>query len=287
MKPFFQKLVPASDQSFIFYEEELPHFIVPWHYHPEIEILQVVKSTGISYIGDSIKSFNAGDVCLIGEILPHWWKSDNEYLQADSNLSMKAHVIQFRKEIFESRFMPLPEMAPVRQLVERSQRGIRFLGDSRIKICNMIQEIFKREGLGRIAHLLLLLEMMATEKEYEYLASVDFTKKVHSTDFQRLNVTHEYIIRHFTKPIRLEAIAAKACMAPTAFCRYFKQNFGKSFSCFLNEFRVRHAIRLLAESNIKISIIAQECGFHNLSNFNEQFKKIMGLTPKDYRKRFS
>ncbi len=286
MKPFYQKLVPESEQSFIFYEEELPHFIVPWHYHPEIEILMVVKSTGTSYVGDSIDAFNAGDVCLIGEDLPHWWKSDNEYLQESSDLNMKAHVIQFRKEIFESQFMPLPEMAPVRQLVERSQRGIRFLGSSRVKIGRMIRKIYREEGLKRIAGLLLLLEMMATEKEFEYLASVSFSRSVHAADFQRFNVIHEYIIHHFTEPIRLEDIAAKAHMVPTAFCRYFKKRTGKSFSTFLNEFRVGHANRLLAENKVKISSIAQECGFNNLSNFNEQFKKITGYTPKEYRKRF-
>ena len=286
MKPFYQKLVPASEQSFIFYEEELPHFIVPWHYHPEIEILLVVKSTGTSYIGDSIKAFGAGDVCLIGEDLPHWWKSDNEYLQKGSNLNMKAHIIQFRKEVFESQFMPLPEMAPVRQLVERSQRGIRFLGGSRIKIGRMIRRIFREEGLKRIACLLLLLELMATEKEYEYLSSTGFTKSLQATDFQRFNKIHEYLIHHFAKPIRLEDISEKACMAPTAFCRYFKKHTGKSFSRFLNEYRVGHANRMLAESKINISTIAQECGFNNLSNFNEQFKKITGVTPKEYRERF-
>ena len=287
MNPFYQILIPASDQSFIFYEEELPHFIVPWHYHHEIEILLVLKSTGTSYIGDSINAFGADDVCLIGENLPHWWKSDNEYLLKGSNLNMKAHVIQFRKEIFESQFMPLPEMAPVRQLIERAQRGIRFLGKSRTKIGRMIQKIFREEGLKRIAGLLLLLEMMANEKEFEYLASVNFSKKLHNSDFQRFNKIHEYLIRHFSEPLRLEDVAAKAHMAPTAFCRYFKKRTGKNFSGFLNEFRVGHAKRMLAESKIKIAIIAQECGFNNLSNFNEQFKKITKITPKEYRERLN
>jgi len=287
MKPFYQKLAPAPEQSFIFYEEELPHFIVPWHYHPEIEILLVVKSTGTNYVGDSINYFGAGDVYLIGDELPHWWKSANEYLQEGSNLNMKAQVIQFRKELFESQFLPLPEMAPVRQLIERSQRGIRFLSESRTKIGQMIQKIFREEGLKRVAGLLLLLEMMANEKEYEYLASISFSKKLNTADFKRFNLIYEYIIRHFNEPIRLEDIAGKANMVPTAFCRYFKKRTGKSFSAFLNEFRVGHANRMLAESRIKISSIAQECGYNNLSNFNEQFKKIMGITPREYRERFN
>ena len=286
MKPFYQKLVPALEQSFIFYEEELPHFIVPWHYHPEIEILLVVKSTGTNYVGDSINSFGAGDVCLLGGELPHWWKSDNKYLQEKSNLSIKTYVIQFRKELFESLFLSLPEMEPVSQLIERSQRGIRFLGESRIKIGRMIRQNFREEGMKRIAGLLILLEVMANEKEYEYLASISFSKKLHTDDFQRFNQIYEYIIRHFNEPINLEDIADKANMVPTSFCRYFRKRTGKSFSAFLNEYRVGQANRMLAETKIKISSIAQECGFNNLSNFNEQYKKIMGSTPKEYREQF-
>ena len=67
MKPFYQKLVTPPSQSVIIFDEEKPHFTVPWHFHPEIEILYVVKSSGTSYIGDCINSFSAGDITIIGE----------------------------------------------------------------------------------------------------------------------------------------------------------------------------------------------------------------------------
>ena len=72
MKPFYQKLVTSPTQSVIFFDEEKPHFKVPWHFHPEIEILFVFKSSGTSYIGDSINSFNKGAISIIGENVPHW-----------------------------------------------------------------------------------------------------------------------------------------------------------------------------------------------------------------------
>ena len=102
MKPFFQKLVPLHEESIIFIDEEIPHFIVPWHYHPEIEILFVIKSTGTRYIGDSVNNFCEGEICIIGENIPHWWKSDSYYMEENNALNTKALVIQFRKEIFRS-----------------------------------------------------------------------------------------------------------------------------------------------------------------------------------------
>lgn len=287
MKPFYQKLVPETNQSFIFYQEELPHFNVPWHFHPEIEILMVVKSTGTSYIGDSIHAFDEGDVCLIGENLPHWWKSDNKYLETESGLNMKAHIIQFHNEMFGPQLISIPEMAPIRHLIERSQQGIRFLGNSRLRIGRIMSKILKNNRLKRISGLFYLLEIMASETEFEYLASAVFSNQIHTADFQRFNKIHEYILQNFSNPIRLEDIAEKAHMTPSSFCRYFKKRTDKSFSTFLNEIRIGHANRLLVQSNNKVVDIAHECGFNNISHFNEQFKRITTLTPQEYRMKFS
>lgn len=52
MKPLFQELPFPIDSHIHFYVEDLPHFIVPWHYHPAIEIMytQVVRVLALSGI---------------------------------------------------------------------------------------------------------------------------------------------------------------------------------------------------------------------------------------------
>ena len=45
MKPLYQELPFAVDNYINFYREDLPHFIVPWHYHPEIEIMCIEELT--------------------------------------------------------------------------------------------------------------------------------------------------------------------------------------------------------------------------------------------------
>jgi AraC-like DNA-binding protein len=282
MKPFFQKLVPLPEQSIIFMDEEKPHFTVPWHFHPEIEILLVVKSSGTSYIGDNITRFTDGEICIIGENVPHWWKSDDSYLDNRNKEGVKALVIQFSKEIFNSNFINLPEMSAIRELLENSQRGIRFSGRSREVIGKQIIHIFQNTGIKRITELILLLDIMANASDYCYLSSVGYSKTINTFDFYRFNKIHEYIIRNFTKTIKLEEIASTVNMCETAFCRYFKKHTGKTFSSFINEFRIGHACKLLVEENITISRACFESGFNNLSHFNEQFKKITHHTPTEY-----
>ena len=282
MKPFFQKLAPLPEESIIFLDEEIPHFTVPWHYHPEIEILYVVKSYGTKYIGDSVDNFTEGEICLIGENVPHWWKSDPAYLKTSSKLSIKALVIQFRKEIFHSNFINLPEMHQIKDLLERSQRGIQFTGCSRELLGRQIRKIFNLSGIRQITELIILLDQMATSTEFKVLTSIGYSKIVNTYDFHRFNKIHEYIIRNFQRPISLNEIADHVSMSPTAFCRYFKKRTKKTFFTFLNEFRIGHACKLLSEKNISISRVSYESGFNNMSHFNEQFKKIVNKTPSEY-----
>ncbi|HAM99837.1 MAG TPA: AraC family transcriptional regulator [Marinilabiliales bacterium] len=283
MKPFFQKLAPLPEESIIFLDEEIPHFMVPWHFHPEIEILYVVKSTGTRYIGDSVNNFGEGDLCIIGENVPHWWKSDPIYLENANSINTKSLVIQFRKEIFNSNFINLPEMQQIKDLLERSQRGIQFTGKAKVEFGKHIRKIFKLSGIQRITELILLLDRMAASADSKVLTSVGYSKIVNTYDFQRFNKVHEYIIRNFQNQITLDEISDHVSMSSTAFCRYFKKRTGKTFFAFLNEFKVGHACKLLSEKNTSVSRACYESGFNNISHFNEQFKRIVHRTPSEYQ----
>ncbi len=282
MKPFYQKLASPPTQSVIFFDEEKPHFSVPWHFHPEIEILFVVKSSGTSYVGDGIHRFREGEISIIGENVPHWWKSDSKYYDGKDTTGIKALIIQFRKEIFDKNFINLPEMNGIKELLGKSQRGIQYTGKSRNQLGEQIGKIFQLSGLARIIELIVLLDMMAGTREFKYHASVGYSKSLNTYDFHRFNKIHEHILLNFTKSIRLEAVADKINMCQTAFCRYFKKHTGKTFFSFLNEMRIGHACKLMVEGNMSISRASAESGYNNLSHFNVQFKRVMNLTPSEY-----
>jgi AraC-like DNA-binding protein len=283
MKPMFQKLATPPQHSVIFLDEEIPHFSVPWHYHPEIEILFVVKSIGTTYIGDGISRFTEGEISIIGPNIPHWWKSDPIYLEKSDSINTKALVIQFNKEIFESNFINMPEMALIKNMLERSDRGIQFLGKTREELGKQMKKIFKQNGITRILSLINLLDTMASSTEYRYHSSVSYTKISNNYDFYRFNKIQEHIIRNLNQPIKLEEVAEIVNMTPTAFCRYFKKHTKKTFVQFLTEFKIGHACKLLAEEQMTVARACYESGFNNLSHFNEQFKKVVHLTPSEYK----
>ena len=67
------------------------------------------------------------------------------------------------------------------------------------------------------------------------------------------------------------------------FMRWFKKMTGDSFTSYVNDRRLAEAAEALRQTDDKILTISQDAGFMNLSNFNRQFKKRYGVTPREYR----
>ena len=286
MKPLYQDLPFPIDSHIHYYIEDLPHFIVPWHYHPAIEIMYITRGIGTRFVGDCIEQYEEGDVCMIGPNLPHEWRNDDAYFDKESGLRATCICLFFKREIFDPNFIRLPEMNNIRDLIERSRRGLKFTGKSKLEITRFIRSSGNDVGVRKVTNLLTLLELMATSTEYELLASVGFTNSVNSEDFERFNKVYKFLVKNFATSIRLEEVSTLVGLTPTAFCRYFKERTKKTFVEYLNEMRIGYSKKLLLENKMKISTISGEVGFPNLSNFISQFKKVTGMSPSQFQKQF-
>ena len=286
MKPLYQDLPFPIDSHIHYYIEDLPHFIVPWHYHPAIEIMYITRGIGTRFVGDCIEQYEEGDVCMIGPNLPHEWRNDDAYFDKESGLRATCICLFFKREIFDPNFIRLPEMNNIRDLIERSRRGLKFTGNSKLEITRFIRSSVNDVGVRKVTNLLTLLELMATSTEYELLASVGFTNSVNSEDFERFNKVYKFLVKNFATSIRLEEVSTLVGLTPTAFCRYFKERTKKTFVEYLNEMRIGYSKKLLLENKMKISTISGEVVFPNLSNFISQFKKVTGMSPSQFQKQF-
>ena len=286
MKPLYQDLPFPIDSHIHYYIEDLPHFIVPWHYHPAIEIMYITRGIGTRFFWDCIEQYEEGDVCMIGPNLPHEWRNDDAYFDKESGLRATCICLFFKREIFDPNFIRLPEMNNIRDLIERSRRGLKFTGNSKLEITRFIRSSVNDVGVRKVTNLLTLLELMATSTEYELLASVGFTNSVNSEDFERFNKVYKFLVKNFATSIRLEEVSTLVGLTPTAFCRYFKERTKKTFVEYLNEMRIGYSKKLLLENKMKISTISGEVGFPNLSNFISQFKKVTGMSPSQFQKQF-
>jgi AraC-like DNA-binding protein len=99
-----------------------------------------------------------------------------------------------------------------------------------------------------------------------------------------MNAIYKFLMKNFNRDISLAEVAGLAAMNPNAFCRFFKSRTQKTLTQFINEIRIGHACKLLANEDKSIEHIAYECGYNNVSNFNHFFKLIKKTSPRGYKK---
>ena len=85
------------------------------------------------------------------------------------------------------------------------------------------------------------------------------------------------------KDLSLELCAERLNYNPKHVSRVFKQETGISFSDYLAQYRLEVAKKLLKETDMKISDIAEKLQYQNAQNFIRYFRKIEGITPGQYR----
>jgi len=287
MLPILEKVEANINQSFHVNHMKVEHFPSPLHFHPEVEILLVVQGTGTRFLGDSVERYAPGDLVMIGSNVPHVWYSDKFPSQNGNGTISEAIYILFNTEVFGEHFWDLPESRSLKKIIRYSQRGIKLSGKTRDDVSLLMNSIATSVGFSRISLLFSILEIVASTKEYKYLASSVLQNTISQSDSDRLNKVYKYVMDNSWRGISLDEAASVANFSTPAFCRYFKKRTNKTFVRFLNEIRVGHACRLLADENHSISDIGFICGFNNISYFIKQFKKTTGFTPLNYRKKFA
>lgn len=273
-----------ENSSFMVTHHMVPYFLKIWHYHPELELVLSLKSTGTRFVGDSIKKFEAGDIVLIGKNLPHMWLNDEAYFKTGNDLVAEDVVIHFNKDFLGSGFLEANEMKHLANLLIKSRYGIKFT-DPPKKVIRSIKKInLLNSGFERTLKFIKVLSYLANHNNCELLASEGFISSFKENKNESLDKTFEYIFENFAQPISLTDVAKIANMNPSAFSRFFKRVNRKTFSRYLNEVRIGYACKKLIENKSNIASICYESGFNNISNFNRQFRSIKNMSPSEFLK---
>jgi len=284
MALFLEEVPLTTHYSFRSKIDVLPHIVVPWHYHPEFELIYIEKSQGTLIVGDCIDKFKDGDMIFLGPNIPHVMKNEDAYYQKNPDLSVTAKVIHFRKEILGDSLLDLPEFHKVKFFLKNSTRGFRIHGKTKSQLIKLLNNLHESKGSDRIILLLQILNTLTYSEELSDLASAAFAESFKQSSNQKLYQIYEYVSKNFQQKIDLEAAAKVANLSKTAFCRFMKAKTNKTFTEFLNEMRINFAKKLIVEGKLSMAQIAYECGFNSPSYFNKQFKLYTGQTPQEIRK---
>ena len=279
MHPRLENIQPDFGASFLLREFSNPaqKNKPNWHVHPEYEIVYISNGKGKRHIGDHISFYENGDLIFLGPNLPHYgFTEDLEEKHVEI-------VVQMKKDFLGHEFMNYPELENIQLMFQLSAKGISFKNEVVHEVGKRLKAMLQMKPFDRLIELLKVLEIMATTTSFEILNADGFGFEVKTRDFGRLNVLYRHVESNFKEDISLKEAADLINMTIPAFCRYFKKVTNKTFTQFLNQYRIAHACKLLSSDEWSISDVSFESGFNNLSHFNSQFKKIAGCSPSEYR----
>ncbi|MCE9588268.1 MAG: AraC family transcriptional regulator [Verrucomicrobia bacterium] len=251
-----------------------------WHYHPEIELTLITQGSGTRLVGDHSGEYKSGDLVLLGPNLPHTWFSRKTERSAAVN---EAIVVQFLESAFPRTLLELPEFDSVRSLLLRSAMGVRFSPKTAARLEKRLRALTKADGFEGWLKLARLLHELS-QTEGETLVEPSYRNERAFKMGSRLGKIIEHIESHSDGEFSLGDAARFANLTPSSFARFFRKTTGKTFVDFRNGCRIGKACQRLVESDQSILEIALASGFGNLPNFNRQFRKSTGMTPRDYRK---
>ena len=105
-----------------------------------------------------------------------------------------------------------------------------------------------------------------------------------SAQMRLLEIAH-YIQTHAKEKLSLKELGRVFHMSPKYFSVFFQKHFSRNFTEYLTAIRIEHAKKLLVESDADMELISQQTGFASSSYFIRIFRRSLGMTPGQYRKK--
>jgi len=279
IKPEFE--IVDKVETIRYLEHGWPTSLCRWHAHEEYELHLVLKTSGKVFVGDYVGQFYPGSLFLTGPNLPHNWVTEES---SSKEIPLRDMLIQFNHKTMKKAFEAFPELVELDQLLESSRSGIEFKNYDPELAKKSLELIRDSQGMERLMHFLNFLKELNKWSKKVTLSLTKLNPSLSSSSQRRINEVVNYVIDNYKDNISLVEASKIVSMSESAFSRYFMKTTGNRFSEFVSRIRLGRACVMLYETDKNISTIAFESGYNNLANFNRQFVKLKGKTPKEYRK---
>ena len=279
MKIDSEVIISDQNSSFRCFSNRRSEIGFHLHQHPEYELVLINSGEGQRFIGDSLESFGAGDLVLIGPNLPHAWLARKDPQGYDVS------VFQFQGTWFQKHFQHLPECDAIMALLKTAVRGVFFPPEETDEVREQMLAINQQDAFGRWMTLMQSLYALSQVDDKRLLSSALYHgPSTLDKDERKINEICQHLLQHFSHSISQEAVAKRFEMSTTALSRYFKKHTGKTFTAYIHELRIARACELLSQTDQTIQVIAREVGFSNISQFNRIFGRLKEMSPRAFRK---
>lgn len=108
--------------------------------------------------------------------------------------------------------------------------------------------------------------------------------RIENTEKETICQVKQYIQEHYAEEISLGKISEVVYMNPYYFSTFFKKETGQNYKNYVIEVRMKEAMKLLMETDMKTYELAKAVGYNDVRSFTEKFKEFYGESPSGYKK---
>jgi AraC-like DNA-binding protein len=254
--------------------------------HGYFEVLYLLAGSADCRIQDRILPFNEGDLAVIGSTVYHRIECRSTAPVTIAALFFEPDLIRCDGGCDSAEYlMPfLLQDAEFPHIVAAATGVPRQVLDMMLQIRSELPATSTRARLALRTYLKMLLVHLVNQYA-SYAGTVEtFQRQQNALD--RLRPLFRHLGEKCEKAIQVREAARICAMSESHFMSFFKQVTGLSFMKYLNHYRVERAQSLLTGTEEPLASISQRVGFCDQSYFGIVFRKVVGMTPATYRRRF-
>jgi AraC-like DNA-binding protein len=156
-----------------------------------------------------------------------------------------------------------------------------------------VKIVFDESRISLLNEIIKLLESDFTDEKVELthfklialLSSLCYSNALNSTVADEISHSIDYMKTHLNQTLTISILANLACYSVSRFSELFKQKTGYSPIQFFIRLKIQKSCEYLYFTNLNIKEIGNEVGFDDPYYFSRMFKKEIGTSPSDYRKK--
>lgn len=169
---------------------------------------------------------------------------------------------------------------------ENDDKGILEKGEP---ICEQKEPVSSAQG---IVSIYITTKLPIKNKADKVIGLVGITRDIAKTQIaispiQELQKAVELIDKKYHAEIKIDDLASLCHMSTSTFLRRFKKHFNMPPVQYIKKVRLNAVCKMLLENDRQLCDISYECGFCDQSYMTREFRKLTGLSPSAYRKKYS
>ena len=254
------------------------------HSHEFHELVVVMEGSGAHYTSEGDYPLGPGDVFLIRGEAAHGYGRTERFVYINILFEPKQLQLPMGDLAglpgYHVLFRVEPKLRDVHKLRGALRLTTEQLAEAAQHIARAERELDERRPGYRFMALTSLMHLIG------YLSRCESdTGKPERRQLLKLGEAISYIENNYVRTITVDTLCEVADMSESSLVRAFKSVMGRPPMDHVIRVRITRAAEMLRKTDLKITDVAFRCGFSDSNYFSRQFRQVMSMSPRDYRKR--